>query len=203
MFLPLTIKGSFLFQLITFTSLSWARLHASMHASTGFALMSQIRMLLSTEQLARTFGSFGDHCKSSTELECPTSGRWSTSHVASVGVQMWMSFLQSPVAKTCERLNWSRCSGLWAAATDPRPSFTPIHGKTFGFMSGECESRFYGAWAVVLVVLREELVGLHGPQLRRQVPNVHFPQLAPRGCQDCFLHHCALKTPHFTPNPSS
>lgn len=45
--------------------------------------------------------SLGDHCISSTELVCPTSGRWSTSHVpAWFGFQIWISLLQSPVART-------------------------------------------------------------------------------------------------------
>lgn len=53
----------------------------------------------STEQDARTFASFGDHCKSSTEALCPSRGFSFTLHVPFPGVHMNIFFLQSPVAK--------------------------------------------------------------------------------------------------------
>jgi len=56
--------------------------------------------VLSTEQEAKTFGSFGDHWISSTESVCPVNGRWSTIHVDSCGLQIWINFVVSPVART-------------------------------------------------------------------------------------------------------
>lgn len=50
---------------------------------------------------ASTLASTGDHCTSSTEAECPTSGRWSTAQVPpSDGVHRWMLLRQSPEAST-------------------------------------------------------------------------------------------------------
>ena len=64
-------------------------------------IIIEITNLRSTEHDARTFGSLGDHCKSSTEEVCPVNGRWSTAHwPPSSGFHTWMCFLQSPVAKT-------------------------------------------------------------------------------------------------------
>ena len=50
---PDTIKGSFLFQCITLTSVSCA-LVVIIHALSGLALTSHTRIVLSTEQLANT-----------------------------------------------------------------------------------------------------------------------------------------------------
>lgn len=62
--------------------------------------LSKIRYVLSTEQEARTLFSFGDHCKSSTDLVWLFKGRKSTCHSVSRGDQTWMLLLQSPVART-------------------------------------------------------------------------------------------------------
>ena len=58
---PDAMNGSFLFQSITLTSLSWAFSVVIIQDLLGSARMSQIRIVLSTEQEAITLASFGDH----------------------------------------------------------------------------------------------------------------------------------------------
>lgn len=53
---PLAMKGSFLFQFMTLTSLLCAFKHETMFALDGCALMSKILILLSTPQDAKTVG---------------------------------------------------------------------------------------------------------------------------------------------------
>ena len=53
---PDTMNGSVRFQLMTLTSRSWASDAVIIHALLGAALVSQILILLSTEQEAKTWG---------------------------------------------------------------------------------------------------------------------------------------------------
>lgn len=83
-----------LFHEMTFTSVACA---VSESAGWCRVRVSQMRRLLSTEQLANTVASVGDHCRSSTLAVWPTNGAASTAHLAPlVGSHRKMPPRQSP-----------------------------------------------------------------------------------------------------------